>query len=251
MTYSPRYALTWGQLTDRLQHMNISRSRSANDPASPLTPKQVEFFRAILDFWRREGVPPTVRELQKRCAFKSPRSVLQFLDSLEAAGYIARGDGARNIRVLHPPPAEQNPDQTRTTLVPIVGQVAAGLPILAEQNIEDYLPVSRRLARPPHRYFLLRVVGNSMDRAGMNDGDLVLVRQQSSAEAGQNVVALIDDQATIKRLRPGAEAIMLEPQSTNAAHRPIILDAEFQIQGVVIGVVPQDPLPVPAAARKR
>jgi repressor LexA len=163
--------------------------------------------------------------------------VLQFLNALEAAGCIERREGARNVRIIRPPQSEAALDRTETTPVPVVGQVAAGLPILAEENVEEYVAVSTRLARPPHRYFLLRVRGDSMNRAGILEGDLVLVRHQRVANAGDSVVALIDDSATIKRLRPGASTIVLEPDSTNTAHGPIIVDADFQIQGVVVGTV--------------
>jgi repressor LexA len=110
--------------------------------------------------------------------------------------------------------------------------------MLAIQNVEATIPVSDKLAKGNHRYFLLRVSGNSMNRAGIRNGDLALVRQQSTAEPGQNVVALIDDEATVKRLRLTPDAIVLEPVSTDPKFRPIILDREFAIQGVVVGTIP-------------
>jgi repressor LexA len=163
--------------------------------------------------------------------------VIQFLDALEGAGIIKRGPGARNIRIVDVTPSLGTPDRTTTVPVPIVGHVAAGLPILAEENIEQYLSVSTRLAGPPHKYFLLRVHGDSMNRAGINDGDLALVRQQFHADSGDRVVALIDDQATVKRFRPGSDAVILEPVSSNPVHRPIVVDHEFLIQGVVVATI--------------
>jgi len=180
-----------------------------------------------------------VREMQTLGGFRSPRSVGQFLDALEAAAYIERGGGARNIRVLRRPP-DVLPDHADTILIPIVGRVAAGRPILATGNVEGHLAVSTKLARRAAGHFLLRVRGDSMDRAGIQDGDLVLVRQQNSADAGQVVVALIDDDATVKRLRLGRDAIVLEPASSNKAHRPIVVDREFRIQGVVVATIPGD-----------
>jgi repressor LexA len=169
--------------------------------------------------------------------FRSPRSVGQFLDALEAAGYIERGAGARNIRVLRRPPSAL-PDHADTVLIPVVGRVAAGRPILAAENVEGHLAVSTKLAHRAAGHFLLRVRGDSMNRAGIQDGDFVLVRQQDCADSGQVVVALIDDDATIKRLRPGRDAIVLEPASSNKAHRPIVVDREFRIQGVVVATIP-------------
>jgi repressor LexA len=163
--------------------------------------------------------------------------VLQFLESLEATGYIERTTGARNIRVLHLPGSHDSVDRARTVSVPVVGVVAAGLPILATQNIDRMVQVEERLARPPHKYFLLRIQGTSMNRAGMENGDLVLVRQQPTANNGDRVVALIDDKATVKVLRVGDGIVALEPRSTNPRHQPIYLTTDFQVQGVVIATI--------------
>jgi repressor LexA len=203
-----------------------------------LTPRQLAFLRVLIDFQRTHGVPPTIRQLQKLCGFASPRSVVQYLDALVAAGYIERQRGARNIKVLRAGAVE---DRTDTVSVPLVGHVAAGLPILAEQNIDEYFSVSTTLARPPHSYFILRVSGTSMDRAGLNDGDLVLVRQQVTAQPGDRVVALIDDSATVKVFRPGVGVIVLEPRSSDPSHKPIVVDDEFRIQGVVVATIPNVP----------
>jgi len=202
-----------------------------------LTVKQLDFLDRLIRFQAREGVPPTVREMQALGGFRSPRSVGQFLDALEAAGYVERAGGARNIRVLRRPPSVL-PDHADTVLIPVVGRVAAGRPILAAENVEGHLAVSTKLARRAAGHFLLRVRGDSMNRAGINDGDLVLVRQQESADTGQVVVALIDDKATVKRLRLGRDAIVLEPASSNKSHRQIVLDGDFRIQGVVVASIP-------------
>lgn len=224
-----------------MEHMSISRSTPQPSAGQSLTPKQLQFFERLLECFRHEGVPPTVRELQELCGFKSPRSVMQFLDVLAAAGYIERRDGARNIRLLRMPEPETGSDRTDTARVPLVGRVAAGLPLLAEQNVEDYILVSRRLARPPHEYFLLRVVGNSMDRAGISDGDLVLVRKQPVAQDGDRVVALIDGEATVKVLRRAGDAILLQPRSSDPSHQPIVLGVDFMIQGVVQAAIKDRP----------
>lgn len=207
-------------------------------PSKPLTSKQLDFFSKLLAYRGKHGVLPTVREMQEFADFRSPRSVTQFLDALEDAGFIKRGEGARNIRITKIPAGPVTRGRARTVPVPLVGTVAAGLPILATENIESTILVSDQLARGHHRYFLLRVSGDSMNRAGIQNGDLVLVRQQSTADPGQNVVALIDDEATVKRLRVAPQAIVLEPVSSNPKHKPIILDRDFAVQGVVVGTIP-------------
>jgi repressor LexA len=201
-----------------------------------LTPAQERFLLLLIDFRRREGVFPSTREILQLTGLKSPRSVTQFFDSLEEAGYVQRLPGARNLRILRDPRSASE-ERTETVRVPVVGDVAAGSPILAQENVEDYINVSRALARGSAPHFALRVHGDSMDQAGIADGDLILVRQQSTANTGERVVALIDDGATVKVFRPGAETIILEPRSSNAAHRPIILQHDFRIQGVVVAVI--------------
>lgn len=210
------------------------------DRPEKLTPKQSLFLERLVQYQAREGVPPSVREMQALGGFRSPRSVAQFLDALQQAGYIDRAAGARNVRVLRRHTGTEVPDRTDTVPVPVIGQVAAGQPILAVENVESYIPVSTSLARGRWSYFILRVRGDSMDRVGIQDGDLVLVRQQDTAEPGEHVVALIDDSATVKRLRVGRDAILLEPMSTNPVHRPIVVGPDFRLQGVVVATIPKE-----------
>jgi len=202
-----------------------------------LTQKQEEFFNILTDFIRREKIPPTNREILKTMGLKSPRSVVQYLDILEEGGYIQRGKGARNIKILKSP--YDNNNSSKTVKVPVVGYVPCGVPFLAEENIEKQIVVSEKIAKPPYKYFMLRAVGDSMNKAGINDGDLVLVRQQMIASNGDMVVALIDDEATIKRFRLHKDHIILEPDSTNPEHSPIVLERDFRIQGVVVKSMPE------------
>jgi repressor LexA len=110
--------------------------------------------------------------------------------------------------------------------------------LLAHENVQGTFPVSTSLARPRQTYFLLRAVGDSMTEVGIEDGSLVLVRQQPTADAGDVVVALVDDEATIKELRRSADAVVLMPRSKNKAHKPIVLRRDFQVQGVVVATLP-------------
>jgi repressor LexA len=205
-------------------------------PDVQLTEQQRRFFELLLDFRRREGVMPSMRELQQLGGFRSPRSVGQYLEALERAGYIQRLPGARNLRLLRQS-SDLLPDRSETTNVPVVGRVAAGLPLLAEENITELRPVSRKLLHGSGQHFLLEVVGDSMNAAGIDDGDLVLVRQQVVAEPGMKVVALIDEEATVKVFRPAGDVVVLEPRSTNPKHKPIIVEREFRIQGIVVATI--------------
>jgi repressor LexA len=206
------------------------------DADRQLTEQQRRFFELLLDFRRREGVMPSMRELQQLGGFRSPRSVGQYLEALERAGYIQRLPGARNLRLLRQS-SDLLPDRSETTAIPVVGRVAAGLPLLAEENIAEVRPVSRKLLRGSSQHFLLEVIGDSMNAAGIAPGDLVLVRQQVTAEPGAKVVALIDDEATVKIFRPAGDVVVLESRSTNPKHKPIIVERDFRIQGVVVATI--------------
>jgi repressor LexA len=128
-------------------------------------------------------------------------------------------------------------DENNTTLeiikVPLLGDVACGIPILAEENIKAEIPISAKLLNSNQQYFILRASGTSMNLAGIQDGDLVLIKQQPTAENGDKVVALIDDDATIKEYHHQGDMIVLIPKSNDNKHQPIILTEDFKIQGVV------------------
>lgn len=131
-------------------------------------------------------------------------------------------------------------DGNNTTVnVPVVGKVACGAPTLAEENIEQFIPVSTSLAAGSYNYFILKAKGDSMNLAGINDGDYVLIRQQNSARPGDMVVALINEEATIKEFVPQGNVVVLKPHSTNKEHKPIILSRDLAIQGTVVTALPQ------------
>jgi repressor LexA len=181
------------------------------------------------------GSPPSVRELAGELGFSSPRSAADVIDRLIELKYLRRR-GDRSLQLLRMP--EEAIDREATVEVPLVGTAPCGAPLLALENIEAMIPVSTTLARPSQRYFLLRAVGDSMNEAGIIDGALVLVRQQATAESGDVVVALVDDEATIKELRCSSDAVVLTPRSSNKTHKPIVLRRDFQVQGVVVAALP-------------
>ncbi len=203
--------------------------------ANKLSVKQSEAMRFIRNRVVHGGKTPSVREIMTALNYQSPRSAALILDKLVSQGLLKkRADGS--IQMVQD--LQNTISHARTVNIPLVGNVACGTPILAEENIEGYFPVSTQLAKPGHEYFLLRANGDSMNRAGINDGDLVLVEQQSTADEGDKVVALIDDAATVKKFHIGDGAVVLRPQSNNPQHKPIILTEDFQIQGVVKATIP-------------
>lgn len=196
-----------------------------------LSNKDIEALRHIRNILVHTGKGPSIRELQEIMGYKSPRSITVILNRLiEKGGVTRRSDGQLAITYEQ----EQQSYNASTIDVPLVGVASCGAPLLAEEHVQAKIPVSTQLAKPPHKYFLLRASGDSMDKAGINDGDLVLVRQQITAENGDIVVALIDSEVTIKKMIEKENAIILSPCSTNKNCLPIILQKNFNIQGVVV-----------------
>ena len=151
-------------------------------------------LRVIRNWFLHKDRNPSIRELAKEMDFGSTRSSLLLVNRLIEKKMLLRKDDG-SLRIIGG--LEENEFGAKTVDVPLVGAVSCGAPVFAEENIEAYYPVSSRLAHSGSRYFLLRAQGDSMNKAGINDGDLVLVRQQPNAENGQRVVALIDDESTI------------------------------------------------------
>ncbi len=182
-----------------------------------------------------DGVTPSLREIAGIVGYNSPRSVQLMIERLEKRGFLSYKKG-----VIRLPGAKGSQHSgERTVDVPLVGSVACGLPSLAEQDPEAVIEVSTRIARPGHNYFLLRARGTSMNRAGISDGDIVLVRQQHSAEENDKVVALINDEATIKRFGRRGNVVVLKPDSTDSNHKPMVVSHDLLIQGVVAAVLPK------------
>lgn len=182
------------------------------------------------------GVTPSLREICKAIGYSSPRSAQQMLDRLEKKGLIKWIKGRLALTSKNALRSVEH-----TVEVPLVGSVACGTPSLAEQEAEAVIEVSTRIAKPGHSYFFLRAKGDSMNTAGIEPGYLILVRQQPVAELGEKIVALINDEATVKVLHRKGDRMVLMPSSNNPVHKPLILNGDFVIQGVVVDVMP-DPL---------
>ena len=198
-----------------------------------LSAREEQILQLISDQIEERGYPPSVREIGQAVGLKSTSTVHGYLSSLERKGYIRR-DAAKPRAIEVIMGVDRMPLPARDVLnVPLVGRVTAGQPILAVENIADYFPLPRSLAGEGDS-FLLEVSGESMVGAGILDGDYVLVRKQSTAENGEIVVALIEDEATVKRFYLDADHVRLEPE--NPAFSPIITDRAILL-GKVIGLV--------------
>ena len=196
-----------------------------------ISKKQQEILEYIKNQILQRGFPPAVREICKGKNLKSTSSVHSHLETLEKNGYIRRDPTKpRAIEIL-----DDTFNLTRREMVnvPIIGQVAAGQPILAEQNIEDYFPIPAD-RMPNKQTFLLKVKGESMINAGILDGDYVLVEQDSTASNGDMVVALVEDSATVKTFYKEEGVFRLQPE--NDFMDPIIVK-EVSILGKVIAVM--------------
>jgi len=201
-----------------------------------LSAKETQALKIIRNALVHTGRAPSVRELMTKLEYRSPHSAMLTINRLIDLGILKRRSTDGRLQIAQD--LETHEAHARTVDVPLVGSAPCGIPLLAEENIEVMIPVSTALAKPSHRYFLLRAIGDSMNQKGIQSGDLVLVRQQSDAENGQAVVALIDDEATIKELRKSSDAIVLKPRSSNPKYKPIVLHDDFKIQGVVVATVP-------------
>lgn len=192
--------------------------------------KQKEILEFIKSQIINKGYPPAVREICEAVKLKSTSSVHSHLETLEKNGYIRRDPSKpRAIEIIDD---EFNLTRREIVNVPIVGTITAGQPILAVENIESYFPIPSEYM-PNNETFMLKVKGNSMINVGIHDGDKILVQKQSHAKNGDYVVALIDDEVTVKTFYKESGHFRLQPE--NDAMEPIIV-SDLQILGIVIGL---------------
>jgi repressor LexA len=194
-----------------------------------LTTRQQEVYDLIRDHIETTGMPPTRAEIATRLGFRSPNAAEEHLKALARKGVIEIVSGAsRGIRLLME--EEENG-------LPLIGRVAAGEPLLAEQHIETYYQVDPAMFKP-NADFLLRVKGMSMKEIGILDGDLLAVHKTQDVHNGQVVVARIDDEVTVKRLKKQGNVVQLLPE--NSEFSPIVVDLRqhnFTIEGLAVGVI--------------
>ncbi len=196
-----------------------------------LTSKQKIVLSTITDLVNKKGVPPTLEDLRSYLNLAQLSSVQRHTDALKEKGYLKK---TRGISL---------PDPSSKVQIPLVGNVACGMPLLAVENIEAYIPYdASKIRGSAQDYFFLRAIGDSMNASSISgktidDGDFVLVKKQQTADPGSRIVALIGDEATIKKFTPENGYVRLQPESTNRKNKPIVLFDDFSIQGKVIAVV--------------
>lgn len=195
-----------------------------------ITPKQQEILEYIKQTILKKGYPPAVREICEAVKLKSTSSVHSHLETLEKNGYIRRDPTKpRTIEIIDDC---FNLARREVVNVPLLGTVAAGTPLLAQENIENYFPIPSELL-PNKEIFMLRVKGDSMIEAGIFNGDQILVEKKETAENGEIVVALLEDSATVKRFYKEDGRYRLQPE--NSSMEPIYVN-DVQILGHVIGL---------------
>jgi len=204
----------------------------------PLTDRQQAIFDYIATTIRNRNTPPTIRDIMETFQINSTNGVRTTLAALEKKGHIRRH--ARLSRGIELVDYTESSTQSFSREIPLLGRVAAGEPILATGNVESTLQIDQSLIPASGNIFALRVRGERMCNAGILDGDIVMARQQSDAEKNDIVVALIGDEATVKRYAPENEIIRLLPE--NDSFEPIIISKEtedFSIAGKVVGLTRQ------------
>jgi repressor LexA len=201
-----------------------------------LTAKQEQVLGWIRQSLDQTGQAPTVRELQAKIGCAAPMGVVSHLNALETKGYIRKIDGKTRGLLLLADEKGNVPDEM--IRVPLVGNVACGMPIWAEELIEDWIPLSTKLVGHAQDAFMLRAKGDSMNLAGIDDGDYIVFRRQNTAIPGDKVVVLIGTEATVKRVKFDRNKVIFEPVSSNKEHKPLVpKPGTFMVQGKVIGVI--------------
>jgi repressor LexA len=205
-------------------------------PSAELTNRQQQVLNFIASHIKRVGFPPTIPEIQKHFAFKSPNAVEGHLKALARKGQIRRHPN--KSRGLEIKSSVRNGNvQPNTISVPLVGSISAGVPLLAQENIETTIAVDASLVRGKGELFALKVQGDSMIKAGIYHGDIVIVCQQSSAQNGEIIVALLGEEATVKRFLLKDGVISLKPE--NDALEPISVSRreDFRVLGKVVATL--------------
>ena len=197
-----------------------------------LTKRQKELLQLIARNIEEKGYPPSYQELATKMNIKSKFAILKHIDALVNKGYLEKDSSARGLRIISEEYAPANKNEVN---IPLIGRVAAGFPILAQENVERYVSIPRALVKSEGRYFALKVRGDSMVNAGIFEDDLVVVNSTNVANNKEIVVALINDEVTVKRLmfRDGRPFLKAE----NPAYDDIHPQGEWSIQGKVVGLI--------------
>jgi len=199
-----------------------------------LTDRQQQILRYVVDYIQDNGFPPSIREIGKSFNIESLRGVTVHLDALKRKGYIERSKTPRSIQIKHP--AYQTTQNVK--MLPLLGSIAAGAPILADENVEGMIPVPSEMVRNIEGSFVLRVRGDSMSGEGIMPRDLVVIKPQENASHGDLVAVLIGDEATVKRIHFNKDkrGVVLMPSNPN--YQPIPIEQEnAKVIGKVVGLM--------------
>lgn len=200
--------------------------------AKGLTKRQEMILQFVLDYVQKEGYPPSIREIGAHFEIGSLRGVTVHLDALEKKGYIQRSNTPRSIKVTHP----QYQSSSRVAMLPLIGSIAAGVPIQAQEHVEDLIPVPSDMVSRIEGAFLLRVKGDSMSGEGIMPRDLVMVKPQRTANHGDLVAVLMGEEATVKRINFAKDGVKLMPSNPNYAPIPVEQE-DATIIGKIIGLL--------------
>lgn len=201
-----------------------------------LTNRQKQVLDFTANHLRSHGFPPTISEIQRHFSFRSPNAVEQHLRALARKGWINRHPHkSRGIEIRKIP--EEIDARQNTIAVPLVGRISAGLPLLARENIEAIITVDRSFLRQDGRLFALHVNGDSMIKAGICDGDILIAHQQPAAQNGDIVIALIGDEATVKRFSKKGKVITLLPENDSMPPIRISQREGFRILGKAVAAL--------------
>ncbi len=204
------------------------------DKINKISERQEKILNCIKSNIKESGYPPSVREIAKAVNLSSSATVHSHLKKLEELGYLKRNPSKPRAISLLTSSSKETAADSNLVFVPVVGNIAAGKPILAEENIEDYFPLTSDFVKGQKEVFILHVKGDSMVNAGILDRDYIVVRKQNTAINGEIIVALLEDEATVKRFFKSDNKIKLMPE--NDYMEPIIVD-DARILGKVIGVI--------------
>lgn len=196
-----------------------------------LTSKQNEVLKKIKELSRKNGSPPTLDQLRIALDYSRTSSVQRHTDALKTKGYL---DQSRKLEII---------SSANKVQIPLMGNISCGQPILATENIEAYICCDSTIVNgAAENYFFLRAIGDSMNNTSINgkvvnEGDFVLCKKQTCATNGDRIIALVEDEATLKRLEYKKDLVVLYPESTNPLNKPIYLFDDIQIQGIACDVV--------------
>jgi len=201
--------------------------------AKGLTTRQQEILDFILEYVDSEGYPPSIREIGAKFEIGSLRGVTVHLDALERKGFISRSNTPRSIKVIHP----LFMTSSKVSMVPLIGEIAAGLPITAEEQEHDMIAVSADLVRGIDNPFLLKIKGESMIGEGILPKDLVLIKPQQVANNNDLVAVMVEDEATIKRIFFNKNSITLMPSNPDFQPIEVPADQKLAVIGKVVGLL--------------